>query len=68
METIRQSLSNKLALGRWDPGLPHSRQRHWLKGLLWQVSLYLGLSWSGDLLGAFDWLRGRGLAAVRRLA
>ncbi|CAO0823125.1 hypothetical protein DFAR_340008 [Desulfarculales bacterium] len=24
------------------------------------MSLYLGSSWSGDLLGAFDWLRGRG--------
>ncbi|CAO0823616.1 hypothetical protein DFAR_3800038 [Desulfarculales bacterium] len=60
METIRQSLSNKLARGRWNPGLPRSRQRHWLKGLLRQVSLYLGSSWSGDLLGAFDWPSGRG--------
>ncbi|CAO0822901.1 hypothetical protein DFAR_3360028 [Desulfarculales bacterium] len=49
-ETIRQNLSNKLTRGRWDPGLPRSRQRHWLKGLLRQVSLYLRLSWSGDLL------------------
>ncbi|CAO0820369.1 hypothetical protein DFAR_1540020 [Desulfarculales bacterium] len=60
VEIIRQSLSNKLARGRWDPDLPRSRQRHWLQGLLRQVSLYLGLSWSGDLLGAFDWLNGRG--------
>ncbi|CAO0824693.1 hypothetical protein DFAR_830003 [Desulfarculales bacterium] len=29
VETIRQSLFNKLARGRWDPGLPRSRQRHW---------------------------------------
>ncbi|CAO0823873.1 hypothetical protein DFAR_3980007 [Desulfarculales bacterium] len=49
---------HKLSRGRWDPGLPHSRQCHWLKGLLRQVSLYLGSSWSDDLLGAFDWLRG----------
>ncbi|CAO0823798.1 hypothetical protein DFAR_3920006 [Desulfarculales bacterium] len=28
METIRQSLSNKLARGRWALGLPRSRQRH----------------------------------------
>ncbi|CAO0822167.1 hypothetical protein DFAR_2870004 [Desulfarculales bacterium] len=28
-----------------------SCQRHWLKDLLRQVSLYLGSSWSGDLLG-----------------
>ncbi|CAO0824549.1 hypothetical protein DFAR_710012 [Desulfarculales bacterium] len=34
VETIRQSLSNKLARGRWNPGLLRSRQRHWLKGLL----------------------------------
>ncbi|CAO0820206.1 hypothetical protein DFAR_1430020 [Desulfarculales bacterium] len=52
--TIRQSLSNKLSRGRWDHGLPHSHQRHWLKGLLRQVNLYLGSSWSNDLLGAFD--------------
>ncbi|CAO0822017.1 hypothetical protein DFAR_2770038 [Desulfarculales bacterium] len=28
METIRQSLSNKLAQGRWNPGPPRFRQRH----------------------------------------
>ncbi|CAO0824504.1 hypothetical protein DFAR_670013 [Desulfarculales bacterium] len=60
METIRQSLSNKLSRGRWDAVLPRSRQRHWFKGLLRQMNLYLGLSWLGDLLGAFDWLNGRG--------
>ncbi|CAO0824415.1 hypothetical protein DFAR_630054 [Desulfarculales bacterium] len=27
VETIRQNLSNKLARGRWDPGLLRSRQR-----------------------------------------
>ncbi|CAO0820214.1 hypothetical protein DFAR_3740010 [Desulfarculales bacterium] len=54
VETTRQSFSNKLARGRWDLSLPRSRQRHWLKGLLRQVSLHLGSSWSGDLLGAFD--------------
>ncbi|CAO0819770.1 hypothetical protein DFAR_1110040 [Desulfarculales bacterium] len=45
VETIRQSLSNKLAWGRGDPILPRFRQRYWLKGLLRQVSrLYLGSS------------------------
>ncbi|CAO0822713.1 hypothetical protein DFAR_3250010 [Desulfarculales bacterium] len=44
VETIRQSPSNKLTRGREDPGLPRSRQRHWLKGLLRQVSLCLGSS------------------------
>ncbi|CAO0821605.1 hypothetical protein DFAR_2500002 [Desulfarculales bacterium] len=33
-----------------------------------QVSLYLGSSWSGDLLGAFDWLSGRGLATASQSA
>ncbi|CAO0821694.1 hypothetical protein DFAR_2570005 [Desulfarculales bacterium] len=60
VETIRQSFSNKLARGRRNPGRPRFRQRHWLKGLLRQVSLCLGSSWSGDLLGVFDWLNGRG--------
>ncbi|CAO0822084.1 hypothetical protein DFAR_2810003 [Desulfarculales bacterium] len=68
VETIRQSFFNKLARGRWGSGLPRSRQRHWLKGLLRQVSLYLGSSWSDDLLGAFDWLSGRGLTATSRSA
>jgi hypothetical protein len=44
VEAIRQSLSRKLGHGRWDPGLPRSRQRHWLKGLLRQVGLHLGSS------------------------
>ncbi|CAO0821173.1 hypothetical protein DFAR_2180022 [Desulfarculales bacterium] len=61
VKIFRQSLSNKLvALGRWDPGLSRSRQRHWLKVLLRQVSLYLGSSWPDDLLGAFYWLSGHG--------
>ncbi|CAO0821778.1 hypothetical protein DFAR_2640001 [Desulfarculales bacterium] len=41
VETIRRSLSNKLARGKWDHDQPHPSQRHWLKGLLRQVSLYL---------------------------
>lgn len=68
VETIRQSLSRRLGQGRWDPGLPRSRQRHWLKGLLRQVGLHLGPGWSGDLLWALDWLSGRGLAAASRSA
>ncbi|CAO0824685.1 hypothetical protein DFAR_810012 [Desulfarculales bacterium] len=37
--------------------------------MLRQVSLYLGSSWSDDLLGAFDWLNGRGqpIGAKREL-
>ena len=65
---IRQSLFRKLIWGRWDPRLPRSRQRHWLKGLLRQVGLHLGSAWSGDLLWAFDCLHERGLAAASRSA
>ncbi|CAO0822244.1 hypothetical protein DFAR_2910018 [Desulfarculales bacterium] len=32
------------------------------------MSLYLGSSWSDDLLGAFDWLSGRGQTAASRSA
>ncbi|CAO0823067.1 hypothetical protein DFAR_3460046 [Desulfarculales bacterium] len=28
VEIIRRSLANKLARGRWAPGLPRSRQRY----------------------------------------
>ena len=68
VETIRHSLSLKLGQGRWDPGLPRSRQRHWLKGLLRQIRLHLGISWPGEPLEAFAWLSGRGLAAASRSA
>ncbi|CAO0820139.1 hypothetical protein DFAR_1390012 [Desulfarculales bacterium] len=33
MKTIRQSLSNKLARGRWDPGLPRSPPAPLAQGL-----------------------------------
>ncbi|CAO0823710.1 transposase [Desulfarculales bacterium] len=68
VEIIRQSLSKKLARGRWATGLPHPRQRHWLKVLLRQVGLYLGSSWSSDLLGTLDWLSSRGWAVASRSA
>ncbi|CAO0822924.1 hypothetical protein DFAR_3380007 [Desulfarculales bacterium] len=48
VETIRQGLSNKLARGRRDPGLPRSRQRHWLKGLLRQVKPIPGVKLIGQ--------------------
>ncbi|CAO0824869.1 hypothetical protein DFAR_960005 [Desulfarculales bacterium] len=32
------------------------------------MSLYLGSSYSSDLLGAFDWLSSRGLATASRSA
>ncbi|CAO0823179.1 hypothetical protein DFAR_340062 [Desulfarculales bacterium] len=59
VETIQHSLFNKLVRGRWDPDRLRFRQRHWLKVLLRQVSLYLGSNWSGNLRGAFDSLNGR---------
>ncbi|CAO0820988.1 hypothetical protein DFAR_2050005 [Desulfarculales bacterium] len=43
VKTIRQSLSNKLARSRCDPGLPRSRQRHWLKACSGRTTC-LGLS------------------------
>ncbi|CAO0824361.1 hypothetical protein DFAR_620022 [Desulfarculales bacterium] len=48
--------------------MPRSRQRHWLQGLLRQVRLCLGSSWSGDLLGALDWLNGQSVAMASRSA
>ena len=66
IRAIRESIFRRLTRGRWDPGLPRSRQRHWLKGLLGQIRLHLGATFGGDLLWAFDWLTGRGLAAASR--
>jgi hypothetical protein len=63
---IRASISRRLLQGRWNPGLPRSRQRHWLAGLVRQVRFHLGPSWQGDLPAAFDLLAGQGVAAVSR--
>jgi hypothetical protein len=63
---IRQSISSRLLQGRWNPGLPRSRQRHWLSGLVKQIRFHLGPSWHGGLLEAFDLLVSHGVAAVSR--
>ena len=64
--SIRQSISSRLLQGRWNPGLPRSRQRHWLSGLVQQIRFHLGPSWHGGLLEAFDLLVSHGVAAVSR--
>jgi len=64
--TIRESLRRRLEENRWLPELARTRQRHWLRGLRDQALLYLGASWWGSLLGAFDRLTELGIAAVSR--
>jgi len=66
IKTIGKSIAGRLKQGRWNPGLPRSRQRHWLCGLVRQVRFHLGPSWQGDLPAAFDLLAGQGVAAVSR--
>jgi hypothetical protein len=64
IETIRSSLSRRLSGGRYLSGISKSRQRHWLKGLLRNVTAYLGDQWNRRLLDGFDHLKACGFIPV----
>jgi hypothetical protein len=47
-------------------GLGRQRSGHWLRSLMRQIRLHLGVSWAGDLLEGFKVLRDRGIVPVSR--
>jgi hypothetical protein len=67
IETIRFSLSQRLNRGRWPPGLPRPRQRHWLRALRRRTIAYLGETWTRGLMAAFDWFLRQGAIPVSRM-
>lgn len=62
--TIRSSLNGRLSGGRYLSGISKSRQRHWLNGLLRNVTAYLGDRWNRRLLDGFDHLMACGYIPV----
>ena len=66
VESIRFSLSHRLEKGRWPPDLPRSRQSHWMRALKRKSEAYLGKTWDGRLMAAFDHLLATGRNPVSR--
>lgn len=66
VESIRLSLSHRLEKGRWPPIVSRSRQSHWMRALRRKSEAYLGKSWGGSLMAAFDHLLAQGRNPVGR--
>ena len=66
IESIRSSISHRIKAGRWSRGLSRSRQGHWLRALKRKVEAYLGKTWKGGLIEAFDHLLSQGHNPVSR--
>jgi hypothetical protein len=66
IETIRESLWQRLHKGRWPTGSSGSRQRHWFKALIRNSVAFLGHAWGSRLLEAFDRLICMGIIPVSR--
>jgi hypothetical protein len=64
--TIRSTLGQRLATGRWPCGCAASRARHWLTALKRNALALLGMPAMGDLLTGFDRLVSMGRVPVRR--
>ena len=52
--SIKARLAHRITHGRWPPGIPTARQRHWLKNLKRKVLARFGIVGSRDLLMAYD--------------
>lgn len=66
IETIRESLWQRLHKGRWPRGSSGSRRRHWLKALTRNAVAFLGNAWNNALMEAFDRLISLGVIPVSR--
>lgn len=51
---IRETLSYRVRLGGWPPGVCRVRCGHWLKSLRRQVMAWFGQGYMGRLLSCFD--------------
>ena len=66
IQAIRDSLSHRLRFFRWPPMVSRQRGGHWLRSLIRQVRWYLGVSWGGGLLRAFEKLCRQGVIPASR--
>ena len=64
--TIRSSLARRVAGGSYLAGIATRRQRHWLRGLIGNVTAHLGTHWRGRLIEGFDALMAAGYVPVSR--
>jgi hypothetical protein len=64
--TIRDTLNQRQATGRWPCGCVANRARHWLAGLKRNALALLGLPAMADLMTAFDRLVCMGRVPVSR--
>ena len=66
IETIRESIGQRLCTDRWPVGLPRARQGHWLRALVRNAVAHFGNAGKSCLLEAFDRLIGLGTNPVSR--
>jgi len=67
IQTIVESLTDRLIHYRWPPLLSRQRQGHWLRFLIRKVRYHLGPAWRGDLLEGLRILwEDRGIMPVGR--
>ncbi|MHB8091304.1 MAG: hypothetical protein ACYDH8_06880 [Syntrophales bacterium] len=59
-------MTYKLEGGSWFKGLAVNRQRHWLRSLMRQVTVRLGVDWLNRLLDGFAALISKGMVPVSR--
>jgi hypothetical protein len=64
VEVIRSCLVQRLSLGRWNPSIRKSRQRHWLLALKQKALACFGFV--EDLMDAFDKLIKMGKIPISR--
>lgn len=64
IQSIFETISQKVKQGRWRPDLPRSRQLQWFRRFRKQVLMVLGLQYSGGLLKAFEKLLTLGFIPV----
>jgi len=66
LKTVRSRLHDRLATGRWGPGLSKSRQRHWLLALRRKTAAWFDNTFQENLIAAFDRLISLGQIPVSR--
>lgn len=66
IETIHESVVARSERGRWLSWISRTRQRHWYRALIRRIAAYLGMPWSGGVVGGFVALMARGLTPVAR--
>jgi len=54
VQTIKSCITSRLILGKWNPHISKSRQRHWLNALRRRTIAFFGNTYNRSLIDAFD--------------